>query len=196
MNEAWQTGIQFLGQLFTGQVPAAFIIILVISFLLNFSIDYIYEMNRLTDLNPITNLLKNLIESTIETLAFIYFFIAFIHMITVIPFLKIIDTSTLAIGEMTLICFAVYSVFNIPSIMIMYAPTMLGRIFYLFGQVIIGGLIYYLLLIIMPLHIPFNTPLIIGAFVLTLIGNLIIWSAAVAEAEKEKSEKQTKASKQ
>ena len=86
MNEAWQTGIQFLGQLFTGQVSTAFIIILVISFLLNFSIDYIYEMNRLTDLNPIINLLKNLIESIIETLAFIYFFIAFIHILTAVSY--------------------------------------------------------------------------------------------------------------
>lgn len=43
MKVYWDLGVEFLSQLFTGKLPTVFIILVVVSILLNFVIEYIYE---------------------------------------------------------------------------------------------------------------------------------------------------------
>ena len=76
MKVYWDLGVEFLSQLFTGKLPTVFIILVVISILLNFVIEYIYERFEKPEKNIVSSFLALLIEEVIGFIIFIFAFIA------------------------------------------------------------------------------------------------------------------------
>lgn len=179
MSEAWSLGIQFFSQLISGQVPNIFIILLVIFMFIDFIIQFIHERFYLPDKSIIMSFISLLLEKVVEWLIFTYFFIALSKLSTKLPFIEITDTSALVLGEMAIVSYIVYNALTLPGLLIHYGDSIIGIAFNFISQVIIGGLVYYVLFASLPITSPFNTPLLCICLLIMIILNIVLWGSSI-----------------
>ncbi|PTI96180.1 hypothetical protein BU019_08590 [Staphylococcus simulans] len=92
MKVYWDLGVEFLSQLFTGKLPTVFIILVVVSTLLNFVIEYIYERFEKPEKNIVSSFLALLIEEVIGFIIFIFAIIAAIKFLDSVTLSNLTDT--------------------------------------------------------------------------------------------------------
>ncbi|MDN6206600.1 MAG: hypothetical protein L0I97_08365, partial [Staphylococcus simulans] len=173
MKVYWDLGVEFLSQLFTGKLPTVFIILVVVSTLLNFVIEYIYERFEKPEKNIVSSFLALLIEEVIGFVIFIFAFIAAIKFLDSVTLSNLTDTSAIALGEITLVSYVVFSVLSLPSLLLQFVESNIGKLLNIVGQVIIGGLVYYVLFETLPMTITFDLLYTVVALFIVMILNIV-----------------------
>lgn len=187
MKVYWDLGVEFLSQLFTGKLPTVFIILVVVSTLLNFVIEYIYERFEKPEKNIISSFLALLIEEVIGFVIFIFAFIAAIKFLDSVTLSNLTDTSAIALGEITLVSYVVFSVLSLPSLLLQFVESNIGKLLNIVGQVIIGGLVYYVLFETLPMTITFDLLYTVVALFIVMILNIVLWSLSINTLKNEKA---------
>lgn len=187
MKVYWDLGVEFLSQLFTGKLPTVFIILVVVSILLNFVIEYIYERFEKPEKNIVSSFLALLIEEVIGFVIFIFAFIAAIKFLDSVTLSNLIDTSAIALGEITLVSYVVFSVLSLPSLLLQFVESNIGKLLNIVGQVIIGGLVYYVLFETLPMPITFDLLYTVVALFIVMILNIVLWSISINTLKDEKA---------
>ncbi|OFU81203.1 hypothetical protein HMPREF3110_00350 [Staphylococcus sp. HMSC10C03] len=183
----WDLGVEFLSQLFTGKLPTVFIILVVVSILLNFVIEYIYERFEKPEKNIVSSFLALLIEEVIGFIIFIFAFIAAIKFLDSVTLSNLTDTSAIALGEITLVSYVVFSVLSLPSLLLQFVKSNIGKLLNIVGQVIIGGLVYYVLFETLPMPITFDLLYTVVALFIVMILNIVLWSISINTLKDEKA---------
>lgn len=187
MKVYWDLGVEFLSRLFTGKLPTVFIILVVVSTLLNFVIEYIYERFEKTEKNIVSSFLALLIEEVIGFVIFIFAFIAAIKFLDSVTLSNLTDTSAIALGEITLVSYVVFSVLSLPSLLLQFVESNIGKLLNIVGQVIIGGLVYYVLFETLPMTITFDLLYTVVALFIVMILNIVLWSLSINTLKNEKA---------
>ncbi|RIN77018.1 hypothetical protein [Staphylococcus simulans] len=187
MKVYWDLGVEFLSQLFTGKLPTVFIILAVVSILLNFVIEYIYERFEKPEKNMIYSFLTLLIGEVIGFIIFIFAFISAIKFLDSVTLSKLTDTSAIALGEITLVSYVVFSALSLPSLLIQFVESNIGKLLNIVGQVIIGGLVYYVLFETLPMPITFDLLYTVVALLIVMILNIVLWSISINTLKDEKA---------
>lgn len=187
MKVYWDLGVEFLSQLFTGKLPTVFIILAVVSILLNFVIEYIYERFEKPEKNMIYSFLTLLIGEVIGFIIFIFAFISAIKFLDSVTLSKLTDTSAIALGEITLVSYVVFSTLSLPSLLIQFVESSIGKLLNIVGQVIIGGLVYYVLFETLPMPITFDLLYTVVALLIVMILNIVLWSISISTLKDEKA---------
>lgn len=187
MKVYWDLGVEFLSQLFTGKLPTVFIILVVVSILLNFVIEYIYERFEKPEKNIVSSFLALLIEEVIGFVIFIFAFIAAIKFLDSVTLSNLTDTSAIALGEITLVSYVVFSVLSLPSLLLQFVKSNIGKLLNIVGQVIIGGLVYYVLFETLPMPITFDLLYTVVALFIVMILNIVLWSISINTLKDEKA---------
>lgn len=187
MKVYWHLGVEFLSQLFTGKLPTVFIILVVISILLNFVIEYIYERFEKPEKNIVSSFLALLIEEVIGFIIFIFAFIAAIKFLDSVTLSNLTDTSAIALGEITLVSYVVFSVLSLPSLLLQFVESNIGKLLNIVGQVIIGGLVYYVLFETLPMPITFDLLYTVVALLIVMFLNIVLWSISINTLKNEKA---------
>ena len=187
MKVYWDLGVEFLSQLFTGKLPTVFIILVVVSILLNFVIEYIYERFEKPEKNIVSSFLALLIEEVIGFVIFIFAFIAAIKFLDSVTLSNLTDTSAIALGEITLVSYVVFSVLSLPSLLLQFVESNIGKLLNIVGQVIIGGLVYYVLFETLPMTITFDLLYTVVALFIVMILNIVLWSISINTLKDEKA---------
>ncbi len=187
MKVYWDLGVEFLSQLFTGKLPTVFIILVVVSTLLNFVIEYIYERFEKPEKNIVSSFLALLIEEVIGFVIFIFAFIAAIKFLDSVTLSNLTDTSAIALGEITLVSYVVFSVLSLPSLLLQFVESNIGKLLNIVGQVIIGGLVYYVLFETLPMTITFDLLYTVVALFIVMILNIVLWSLSINTLKNEKA---------
>ena len=187
MKVYWDLGVEFLSQLFTGKLPTVFIILVVISILLNFVIEYIYERFEKPEKNIVSSFLALLIEEVIGFIIFIFAFIAAIKFLDSVTLSNLTDTSAIALGEITLVSYVVFSVLSLPSLLLQFVESNIGKLLNIVGQVIIGGLVYYVLFETLPMTITFDLLYTVVALLIVMFLNIVLWSISINTLKNEKA---------
>lgn len=187
MKVYWDLGVEFLSQLFTGKLPTVFIILVVISILLNFVIEYIYERFEKPEKNIVSSFLALLIEEVIGFIIFIFAFIAAIKFLDSVTLSNLTDTSAIALGEITLVSYVVFSVLSLPSLLLQFVESNIGKLLNIVGQVIIGGLVYYVLFETLPMPITFDLLYTVVALLIVMFLNIVLWSISINTLKNEKA---------
>lgn len=187
MKVYWDLGVEFLSQLFTGKLPTVFIILVVVSILLNFVIEYIYERFEKPEKNIVSSFLALLIEEVIGFVIFIFAFIAAIKFLDSVTLSNLTDTSAIALGEITLVSYVVFSVLSLPSLLLQFVESNIGKLLNIVGQVIIGGLVYYVLFETLPMTITFDLLYTVVALFIVMILNIVLWSLSINTLKNEKA---------
>ncbi len=187
MKVYWDLGVEFLSQLFTGKLPTVFIILVVVSILLNFVIEYIYERFEKPEKNIVSSFLALLIEEVIGFVIFIFAFIAAIKFLDSVTLSNLTDTSAIALGEITLVSYVVFSVLSLPSLLLQFVKSNIGKLLNIVGQVIIGGLVYYVLFETLPMPITFDLLYTVVALFIVMILNIVLWSISINTLKNEKA---------
>ena len=187
MKVYWDLGVEFLSQLFTGKLPTVFIILAVVSILLNFVIEYIYERFEKPEKNMIYSFLTLLIGEVIGFIIFIFAFISAIKFLDSVTLSKLTDTSAIALGEITLVSYVVFSALSLSSLLIQFVESNIGKLLNIVGQVIIGGLVYYVLFETLPMPITFDLLYTVVALLIVMILNIVLWSISINTLKDEKA---------
>ncbi len=187
MKVYWDLGVEFLSQLFTGKLPTVFIILVVVSILLNFVIEYIYERFEKPEKNIVSSFLALLIEEVIGFIIFIFAFIAAIKFLDSVTLSNLTDTSAIALGEITLVSYVVFSVLSLPSLLLQFVESNIGKLLNIVGQVIIGGLVYYVLFETLPMPITFDLLYTVVALLIVMFLNIVLWSISINTLKNEKA---------
>lgn len=187
MKVYWDLGVEFLSQLFTGKLPTVFIILAVVSILLNFVIEYIYERFEKPEKNMIYSFLTLLIGEVIGFIIFIFAFISAIKFLDSVTLSKLTDTSAIALGEITLVSYVVFSALSLPSLLIQFVESNIGKLLNIVGQVNIGGLVYYVLFETLPMPITFDLLYTVVALLIVMILNIVLWSISINTLKDEKA---------
>lgn len=187
MKVYWDLGVEFLSRLFTGKLPTVFIILVVVSTLLNFVIEYIYERFEKPEKNIVSSFLALLIEEVIGFVIFIFAFIAAIKFLDSVTLSNLTDTSAIALGEITLVSYVVFSVLSLPSLLLQFVESNIGKLLNIVGQVIIGGLVYYVLFETLPMTITFDLLYTVVALFIVMILNIVLWSLSINTLKNEKA---------
>lgn len=187
MKVYWDLGVEFLCQLFTGKLPTVFIILVVVSILLNFVIEYIYERFEKPEKNIVSSFLALLIEEVIGFVIFIFAFIAAIKFLDSVTLSNLTDTSAIALGEITLVSYVVFSVLSLPSLLLQFVESNIGKLLNIVGQVIIGGLVYYVLFETLPMPITFDLLYTTVALLIVMFLNIVLWSVSINTLKDEKA---------
>lgn len=187
MKVYWDFGVEFLSQLFTGKLPTVFIILVVVSILLNFVIEYIYERFEKPENNIVSSFLALLIGEVIGFIIFIFAFIAAIKFLDSVTLSNLTDTSAIALGEITLVSYVVFSVLSLPSLLLQFVKSNIGKLLNIAGQVIIGGLVYYVLFETLPMPITFDFLYTVVALFIVMILNIVLWSISINTLKDEKA---------
>ncbi|MCP6711120.1 hypothetical protein NL489_27625, partial [Klebsiella pneumoniae] len=89
----------------------------------------------------VSSFLALLIEEVIGFVIFIFAFIAAIKFLDSVTLSNLTDTSAIALGEITLVSYVVFSVLSLPSLLLQFVESNIGKLLNIVGQVIIGGLV-------------------------------------------------------
>lgn len=187
MKVYWDLGVEFLSQLFTGKLPTVFIILVVVSILMNFVIEYIYERFEKPEKNIVSSFLALLIGEVIGFIIFIFAFIAAIKFLDSVTLSNLTDTSAIALGEITLVSYVVFSVLSLPSLLLQFVESNIGKLLNIVGQVIIGGLVYYVLFETLPMPITFDLLYTTVALLIVMFLNIVLWSISINTLKDEKA---------
>lgn len=186
LESIWKIGIEFLGHLVTGKLPTVFIVLLIVSMLLNLVIEYTFERFQKPDQHILKSIFSLVLEAVIGFLIFTYAFITFLRLADLMPFVNLGTTSAIALGEITLVSYAVYSVLSLPSLLMQYVESTIGISLNFVGQLVIGGLVYYVLLETLPMASDFELPYMTISVVILIILNIILWSISIHVLKEEK----------